>query len=84
MQEEPLLHRDGVGLISVVLPSEFAVDIGVCVVLLDLGFVALIFCRVLRALKNIVVVARWLCTGGDLVQYSASSEEIVVVVIDLQ
>ena len=61
MQDEPLHHRDGVRLISVVLSSEFTVDIGVCVVLLDLGFVALIFCRVLRELKNIVVVARWLC-----------------------
>ena len=60
MQDEPLLHGDGVRLISVVLPSEFAVDVGVCVVLLDLGFVAFIFCRVLRELKNIVVVARWL------------------------
>ena len=71
MQDEPLLHGDGVHLISVVLPSEFAVDVGVCVVLLDLGFVAFIFCRVLRELKNIVVVARWLCvvTGEDLMQY---------------
>ncbi len=50
--------------------------VGVCVVLLDLGFVAFIFCRVLRELKNIVVVARWLCTGGDSMQYSASSEGI--------
>ncbi len=43
MQDEPLLHGDGMHLISVVLPSEFAVDVGVCVVLLDLGFVAFYF-----------------------------------------
>ena len=36
------------------------IDVRVCVVHLDLGFVAFIFCRVLRELKNIVVVARWL------------------------
>ncbi len=69
VQDEPLLHGDGMRLISVVLPSEFAVDVGVCVVLLDLGFVAIIFCRVLRELKNIVVVARWLfiiTRGGRL------------------
>ena len=61
-------------LISVVLPSEFAV-VGVCVILLGWGFVAFIFCRVLRELKNIVVVARWLCvvTGGDWMQYAAGS-----------
>ncbi len=47
-------------LISVALSSEFAVDAGVCVILLGLGFVAFIFCRVLREFKNIVVVARWL------------------------
>ncbi len=59
-------------LISVVLPSEFAVDVGVCVVLLGWGFVAFIFCRVLRELKNSAVVARWLCavTGGDSMQYT--------------
>ena len=59
-------------LISVVLPSEFAVDVGVCVILLGSGFVAFIFCRVLREFENIVVVARWLCvvTGGDLMQYA--------------
>ncbi len=62
MQDEPLPYGDGVRLISVVLPSEFAVDVGECVVLLDLGFVALIFCRVLRELKNIVVCV---VTGGD-------------------
>ncbi len=74
VQDEPLLHRDGVRLISVVLPSEFAVDVGVCVILLGSGFVAFIFCRVLREFENIVVVARWLCvvTGGDLMR--ASSE----------
>ncbi len=75
MQDEPLLHGDGVRLISVVLPSEFAVDVGVCVVLLGWGFVAFIFCRVLRELENIVlVVARWLCivTRGDLTQYAGS------------
>ncbi len=75
VQDELLLHEDGVCLISVILPSEFAVEVRVCVVLLDLGFVAFIFCRVLRELKNIVVVARWLCvvTGGDLMQYAAGS-----------
>ncbi len=75
MQDEPLLHGDGVRLISVILPSEFTVDVGVCVVLLNLGFVAFIFCRVLRELKNIVVVTRWLCvvTGGDSMQYAAGS-----------
>ncbi len=75
VQDEPLLHRDGVRLISVLLPSEFAVGVKVCVVLLDLGFVAFIFCRVLRELKNIAVVAKWLCvvTGGDLMQYAAGS-----------
>ena len=48
----------------------------VCVVLLGSGFVAFIFCRILRELKNIVVVARWLCiiTGGDSMQYTAGSE----------
>ena len=51
MQDEPLLHGDGVRLISVVLPSEFAVDIGVCVVLLDLGFVAFIFCRFMYSMS---------------------------------
>ncbi len=72
MQDEPLLHGDGVRLISVVLPSEFAVDVGVCAVHLGWGFVAFIFCRVLRELENIVVVARWLCvvTGGDWTQYT--------------
>ncbi len=60
MQDEPLLHGDGVRLISVVLPSEFAVDVGVCVILLGLGFVAFFFCKVLRELENIVVVSRWL------------------------
>jgi hypothetical protein len=45
-------------------------------VFLDLGFVAFIFCRVLRELKNIVVVARWLCTRSNSMQYSASSEGI--------
>ncbi len=72
MQDEPLLHGDGVRLISVVLPSEFAVDVVVCVILLGLGFVAFIFCRVFREFKNILVVARWLCvvTGGDLMQYA--------------
>jgi hypothetical protein len=72
VQDEPLLHGDGVRLISVVLPSEFAVNVGVCVVLLGLGFVAFIFCRVLRELENIVVVATWLCviTGGDSMQYT--------------
>ena len=75
MQDEPLLHGDGVHLISVILPSEFAVNIGVCVVLLGWGFVAFIFCRVLREFENIVVVARWLCivTGGDLMQYATGS-----------
>jgi hypothetical protein len=57
VQDEPLLHGDGVRLILVVLPSEFAVDVRVCVVLLGSGFVAFIFCRVLRELENIVVVA---------------------------
>ncbi len=68
MQVEPLLHKDGVRLISVVLPSEFAVDVGVCVILLGSSFVAFILCRVLREFDNIVVVAKWLCvvTGGDL------------------
>ncbi len=72
MQDEPLLHGDGVRLISIVLPSEFAVNVGVCVILLGSGFVAFIFCRVLREFENIVVVARWLCvvTGGDLMQYA--------------
>ena len=75
MQDEPLLHGDGVRLILVILPSEFTV-VGVCVILLGWGFVAFIFCRVLRELENIVVVARWLCvvTRGDLTQYSAGSE----------
>ena len=75
VQDEPLLHGDGVRLISVVLPSEFTIDVGMCVILLGWGFVAFIFCRVLRELKNIVVVARWLCvvTGGDSMQYAASS-----------
>ena len=70
VQDEPLLHGVGMRLISVVLPSEFAVDVGVCVILLGWGFVAFIFCRVLRELENIVVVARWLCvvTGGDSTQ----------------
>ncbi len=72
MQDEPLLHGDGVRLISVVLPSEFAVDVKMCVVLLGWGFVAFIFCGVLRELENIVVVARWLCiiTKGDSTQYT--------------
>ena len=72
VQDEPLLHGDGVRLISVVLPSEFAVDAGVWVVLLGWGFVAFIFYRVLREFENIVVVARWLCvlTGLDLTQYT--------------
>jgi hypothetical protein len=72
VQDEPLLHGDGVRLISIVLPSEFAVNVGVCVILLGSGFVAFIFCRVLREFENIVVVARWLCvvTGGDLMQYA--------------
>ncbi len=75
VQDEPLLHGDGVRLISIALPSEFAVDVGVCVVLLDFGFVAFIFCRVLRELKNIVVVFRWLCvvTGGDSMQYAVGN-----------
>ncbi len=32
-------------------------------------------CRILRELKNIVVVARWSCivTGGDWMQYAAGS-----------
>ncbi len=79
MQDEPLLHGDGVRLISAVLPSEFAIDVGVCVVLLGWGFVAFIFCRVLREFEIIVVVARWLCvvTGGDLMQYAAGSEGMV-------
>ncbi len=70
MQDELLLHEDGVRLISVVLPSEFAVDVEGCVVLLGWGFVAFIFCRVLRELENIVVVARWLCivTRGNWTQ----------------
>ena len=51
-------------LILVVLPSEFTVDVRVCVVLLDLGFVAFIFCRVLRELENIVVVALGGCALG--------------------
>ncbi len=79
VQDEPLLHGDVVRLISVVLPSEFAVDIGVCVVLLNLFFVAFIFCRVLRELKNIVVVARWLfiiTRGEDSMQYAGGSEEM--------
>jgi hypothetical protein len=61
-----------VRLISIVLPSEFAVNVGVCVILLGSGFVAFIFCRELREFENIVVVARWLCvvTGGDLMQYA--------------
>jgi hypothetical protein len=48
----------------------------VCVILLGSGFVAFIFCRILREFENIVVVARWLCvvTGGDLMR--ASSEEM--------
>ena len=43
-----------------------------CVILLGLGFVAFIFCRVFREFKNIVVVARWLCivTERDLMQYA--------------
>ncbi len=76
MQDEPLLHGDGVHLISVILPSEFAVDVGVCVILLGLGFVAFIFCRVLRELENIVVVSRWLFLsqgGGDSMQYTGGS-----------
>jgi hypothetical protein len=71
MQDEPLLHRDEVRLISVVLPFEFVLDVGVCVALFGWGFVAFIFCRILRELEKIVVVARWLCvvTGGDSTQY---------------
>ncbi len=53
VQDEPLLHRDGVHLISVVLPSEFAVNVGVCVILFDSGFVAFIFCRVLREFEKL-------------------------------
>ncbi len=58
---------------------ELKFNIGVCVVLLDLGFVALIFCRVLRELKNIVVVARWLCvvTGGDWMPIIITYESIL-------
>ncbi len=59
VQDEPLLHGDGVHLISVVLPSELAVDVGVCVILLGSSFVVFIFSRVLRELENIVVVFRW-------------------------
>jgi hypothetical protein len=71
VQDEPLLHGDGVRLISVVLPSEFAVDVGV-----GSSFVAFIFSRVLRELKNIVVVSRWyfVVTGwGDSMQYAEGS-----------
>ncbi len=51
VQDELLLHGDGVRLISVVLPSEFAVDVGVCVILLSWGFVAFIFCRFMYSMS---------------------------------
>ncbi len=61
VQDEPLLHGDGVRLISVVLPSEFAV-VGVCVILLGWGFVAFIFCRLMYSMS-------FLCTDVSAAQY---------------
>ncbi len=74
VQDETLLHGDGVRLISVVLPSEFAV-IGVCVILLGWGFVEFIFCRFMYSMSLLstdvstaqyVITVYWVSTAQYL------------------